>query len=115
LPGGVAPGLRWHPSGNSILCISNNAVVATCVKPGKEFGHSLSLTAQGDKPLREELVVSWDGKTIAYTKRIPTLDQEGNRVTTYDGQDCRQIFVLDFPDANGDGIADGKGAGIAGT
>ncbi|MCP4641656.1 MAG: DUF3748 domain-containing protein, partial [bacterium] len=37
-PEGAGPGVRWHPTGNSIACISNNAVAVTCVKPGKDFG-----------------------------------------------------------------------------
>ncbi|NIA16084.1 MAG: DUF3748 domain-containing protein [Nitrospiraceae bacterium] len=100
LPHGAEPGVRWHPSGNSILCISNNAVVSTCVKPGADFGRSVFLTPEGDAPAREELVMSLDGTMIAFTKQMPTNGADGKRVKTYDGSDFRQIFVLDFPDVD---------------
>jgi len=106
-PDGVGPSfLRWHPSGNSILCISNGGVVSTCVKPGPDFGKSVLITPQGDKPPRGELVLSLDGKTVAFTKPMPTLDAKGKPAKTYAGSDYLQIFVMDFPDANGDGITD---------
>ena len=106
LPHGVEPGVRWHPSGNSIVCISNNAVVSICVKPGDSFGRTVFLTPEGDAPARTELVMSLDGSMIAFTKDMPTHDADGKRVTTYDGSDYRQIFVLDVSDADGDGIVD---------
>jgi hypothetical protein len=98
--------LRWHPSGNSILCESNGGIVSTCVKPGPDFGKSVNLTPQGDKPERGQLVLSPDGKLMAYNKAIPTTTKDGKPVKTYNGSDPTQIFVLPFPDANGDGIAD---------
>ena len=108
LPHGAGPGLRWHPSGNTVFCVSNNAVVATCVKQGPGFGTSVLLTSEGDEPAREELVVSLDGKMLAFSKQVLTFDGSGNRVHTYDGSDFRQVFVLDFSDTNGDGIADAR-------
>jgi len=106
LSDGAGPGLRWHPSGNSVLCISNGGVVSTCVKPGPHFGKSAFITPQGDEPPRGELVISIDGKTVAFTKPMPTLDAEGKPAKSYNGSDYLQIFVMDFPDANGDGIVD---------
>jgi hypothetical protein len=105
-PQGAGPGLRWHPSGNSVLCLSNNGVAATCVKPGKSFGQSRFLTPQGDTPPRDELLMSPDGRTVAFTKPVPTFGGKGDRVFTYAGRDFTQIFVIPFPDKNGDGIAD---------
>lgn len=104
LPHGADPGLRWHPSGNAVLCMSDNAVTATCVKPGPRFGRTVFLTPQGDGPAREELVVSPDGRLVAFTKRVPTFDAANERVYAYDGKDFRQVFVVQCPDADGDGI-----------
>jgi len=96
LPGGVTTGLRWHPSGDYVLCISNNGVAVTCAKPGPEFGKTTFITEQGDKPARMDLVISLDGKQIAFTKQVPTKDAGGNIKKTYNGQDFAQIFVMDF-------------------
>jgi len=105
LPGGAGPGLRWHPSGNSIACTSNGGIVVTCVAPGPRFGESTFLTPQGDAP-RTELVWSQDGAVFAYVKAAPSYDAKNQRVKTYAGKDCQQVYVLPFPDADGDGIAD---------
>ena len=92
---GAGPSLRWHPSGEFIFCLSNNAVVMTCVAPGPNFGKSTFLTAQGDTPARSDLVLSPDGKQAAFTKPVPTFDATGKRVKTYAGADFAQIFVMD--------------------
>jgi hypothetical protein len=44
---------------------------------------------------------------LAFNRRVPTFDAEGKRVKDTGGKDFQQIFLVDFPDANGDGIADG--------
>ncbi len=105
-PTGAGPGVRWHPSGNSIACMADGGVAVTCVKPGPDFGKSVFLTPHGDAE-RIALVWSPDGKVLAYNKAVPTKDEDGNRVRTYDGSDFHQIFTVDFPDADNDGIADG--------
>lgn len=105
-PNGAGPGVRWHPSGNSIACMADGGVAVTCVKPGPDFGKSVFLTPYGDAE-RIALVWSPDGKVLAYNKAVPTTGDEGNPVRAYDGSDFRQIFVADFPDADNDGIADG--------
>jgi hypothetical protein len=101
---GAGPGLRWHPSGNSVACISDNGVAVTCVKPGREFGKTVFLTPQGDEPERFNLVWSPDGRLLAFNKRVPATNENGKRVYTYDGQDFLQIFLIDFPDPDHDGI-----------
>lgn len=106
LPGGVDANGRWHPSGNTIACISQGGVVVTCVKPGANFGKSVFLTPRNDGPSRFALVWSPDGKMLAYNRHTPTRDKNGNRVTNYKGEDFSQIFLVDFPDANNNGIAD---------
>ena len=105
LPKGAAA-LRWHPSGNSIVCESNGGIASICVKPGPDFGKTVFLTPEGDGPARSQLVMSPDGKLLAYDKAVPTKDKGGKAVKTYNGADPTQIFTLAFPDANGDGIAD---------
>ena len=103
---GAGPGLRWHPSGNTIFCISGNGVAATCVKPGPHFGKTVFLVPPDDGPERFALVCSPDGKRLAFNKAVPTFDARGNRIRTYNGKDCVQIFMVDFPDTEGDGVAD---------
>jgi len=95
-PKGAGPGLRWHPSGDTIFCISDNGIAATCVEPGKRFGKTTFLTPHGDTPVRIELVVSPDGRMLAYTKPVPTRDESGARKTAYNGADCQQIFTLEY-------------------
>lgn len=106
LPEGVDGGLRWHPSGNSIACLSNGGVTVTCVKPGPDFGKSVFLTSHGDGSERIDLVWSQDGKILAYGKAVPTKDADGKPFKTFAGIDPTQIFVCDFPDADNDGVAD---------
>jgi hypothetical protein len=106
LPGGITSGLRWHPTGNSILCISNNAIVATCTQEGPNFGKSVFLTDQATGTERTKLALSWDGTTIAYNRPTPTPDAQGNPSKNYLGEDHIQIFVMPFPDTNADGIVD---------
>jgi len=107
LPEGVTDSLRWHPSGNTVFCVSNNGIAATCVQPGPRFGKTVFLTPQGDGPQRYALVVSPDGKRLAYNRPVAATDAAGEALTNYAGKDFSQIFVMGFPDADGDGIADG--------
>ena len=105
-PKGAGGDIRWHPSDRSIIVMTNNAVVAVCVEPGARFGEVRFLTPQGDEPGRKAMVWSRDGSVIAFNKVVPTFDSEGNRVRNYKGEDLSQIFLVDFPDADADGIAD---------
>src|SRR5262249_50810197 len=100
LPNGAGPGLRWHPSGDWIVCTSNGGIVATCVKPDTNFGKSVFLTPQGDGPPRDQVVISTDGKLLAYNRPVPTPDEKGKLIKTYNGQDPTQIFVLPFLPGN---------------
>ena len=93
---GVASGLRWHPEGHTLYCVSNNGVVSTCVVPGDDFGKSTYLTAQGDGPERLNVVCSWDGKRLAWNQAVPVYDAQGNRQRNYKGEDFMQIFTLDL-------------------
>jgi hypothetical protein len=93
IDGGVDGGARWHPSGKAIVCAGGTKVVATVVAEGPLFGKSLVLIDRSPRPFA--LVWSNDGKTIAYNRIVPT-----------DGKDVTQIFVIDYPDRDGDGIPD---------
>ncbi|MEK7408846.1 MAG: DUF3748 domain-containing protein [Acidobacteriota bacterium] len=104
---GASGGLRWHPSGNSIAVISDNGVVAVCVQPGPLFGKTYWLTQHGAQvPAADALVWSRDGRLLAFNRRVPTYDAAGNLVKDAGGNDFRQIFVVRFPDLDGNGIAD---------
>jgi hypothetical protein len=107
LPAGAVSGLRWHPSGNSIAVLSENGVAVVCVKPGPLFGKTTWLTRHGqDAPPAEALVWSHNGKLLAFNRRVPTTGDGGRLVKDAMGQDFRQIFLVPFPDQNGNGIAD---------
>jgi hypothetical protein len=107
LPRGAAGGLRWHPSGNSIGVISDGGIAVTCVKPGPLFGATVFLTAHGSGvPAAEALVWSNDGRLLAFNRRVPTFDSGGRLVKDAGGNDFRQVFLVAFPDANENGIAD---------
>ena len=98
---GVAGGVRWHASGNFVAYVANNGIAVTCVKAGPDFGKTIFLTPQGDEPARTNLVWSHDGRLLAYNKRVPTHDSEGNIVKTRDGKDLLQIFLIAFPESAG--------------
>ncbi len=93
---GAGSGLRWHPSGNFVACMSDNGVAVTCVKPGAKFGKSVFLTPHGDSPARKDLVWSPDGKLLAFDKPVPTTDPSGKSVKNYEGKDFGQIFTVSF-------------------
>ncbi len=104
---GASGGLRWHPSGNSIAVISDNGVAAICVQPGPLFGKAYWLTTHGSGVIAADaLVWSRDGARLAFNRRVPTYDASGNLVKDSQKNDFRQIFLVDFPDANHNGIAD---------
>jgi uncharacterized protein (TIGR03437 family) len=106
-------GLRWHPSGNSIAVLSDNGVAVTCVKPGPLFGLSYFLTQRGAQlAAPEALVWSRDGRLLAFNRRVPTADAQGNLVKDFNKNDFRQIFITSFPDDNQNGIADPIEAGV---
>jgi len=97
LPKGAGPGLRWRPGGDWLFCTSNNAVVAA-LATGNGFGRTVLLTPEVG-PARNELVVSPDGTMLAFTKPVPTLDENGKLAKTCTGADLSQIFVLNFAKA----------------
>ena len=95
LPKGSSSGIRWRSDGASVFSVSNNGIVETWALPGEKFGKSRFLTPEGDKPVRNDLVLSPDGKQLAFSKEIPTRDGQGKVVKTFDGKDLVQIFIVD--------------------
>ena len=93
---GAEEGLRWHPDGNAILCVSNNALVMTPVKEDNAAGISRFLTPQGDGIDRHAPVISPDGKHIAYNRTTETYDDDGNILKNYANEDFIQIFMIDL-------------------
>src|SRR5690606_10646672 len=81
----AGPGVRWHPSGNSLACIHDNAVAVISVKEGPTFGTVRYLTPRDTGPERLNLVWSHDGKTLAYNKAVPTKGADGSIAKNYDG------------------------------
>jgi hypothetical protein len=105
--GGVTGFMRWHPSGKTILCITaKNGIAAVRTAPGEGHDQVRMLAPEDLAPERSRLVVSPDGKVIAFNKPVPMADDEGRPLRTYDGKDFLQVFTMPFPDDNGDGIAD---------
>lgn len=103
---GAGPGLRWHPTGNSIACFSNHGLAIIVSRPGQRFGETQWLIPRGGDTVRDQLVWSPDGRWLAYCKAVPFHDADGAHRTAYDGADFTQIFVVEFPDANNNGIID---------
>ncbi|MEN8137632.1 MAG: DUF3748 domain-containing protein [Bacteroidota bacterium] len=79
-----ASALRWHPTGKYIFYIVSGNIAVSRLGKGAIENRTTFLT--NDDKKREHLVVSHDGKTLAYTIKV----------TGKDKQEFRQIFILDF-------------------
>lgn len=77
--------VRWHPSKYWIFSVVNGNVLITSAEPGGSFGKTIQLT--NDTINKTELVVSHDGKLLAY-----------NKINRKEGSDkeWKQIFVLEL-------------------
>jgi hypothetical protein len=91
---GVEGGVRWHPSGKALAYIANNGVTITYLETKGQPGKTEFLTPQGGEVTRHSLVWSHDGKTLAYNKRVPTTDADGNVRKDNAGKDFLQVFLL---------------------
>lgn len=92
----AGPGVRWHPSGDYLVCTHEGGIAAVCVKPGADFGKTRMLTPPGAGRDRSQLCVSQDGKLVAYVRPVAMSDGAGKPVKNYAGLDFKQIFVADF-------------------
>ena len=88
-----ASNIRWHPSDKRIFSISNGKIYESNVESAENFGKTILLTP--DTMERGNLVVSPDGKMLAYNVAIPAKDDsimiDGKVKDTFD-----QIFVLEL-------------------
>ena len=80
--------VRWHTTDKYIYCITDGNIASVNV----ENSETKMLTNDDQK--REHLVVSHDGKSLAYTISTPTKDESGKIVKDISGNDFRQIFIL---------------------
>lgn len=78
---------RWHPEKNWLFALCNGNVAAICAETGNVFGKTFLLT--NDEQGRDELVVSNDGNTLAYSI-LKSGDAE-NKLREF-----RQIFILEI-------------------
>lgn len=76
---------RWHPQKNWLFVTTGGNIAAVCAEPGKNFGKTFLLT--NDDLERNQLVVSNDGNTLAYTIFVES-EVENNL------KKFRQIFIM---------------------
>lgn len=79
---------RWHPSDEWIFSVVKGNIAATCVRAGKDFGQTVLLT--NDQQLRSQLVVSRNGKMLAYNIDVPGATETGEEKV------FMQIFMMDL-------------------
>ena len=79
---------RWHPSGDWIFSSVNGNIAAICAKTGENFGKSLMLT--DDDKQRSQLVVSRNGKLLAYNIDVPGQAKSGEQ------KNFMQIFIMEL-------------------
>ncbi len=79
--------LRWHPNDEWIFSVVKGNIATTCVRAGKDFGQTVLLT--NDQQLRTQLVVSRNGKMLAYNIDVPGATETGEEKA------FMQIFVME--------------------
>jgi Tol biopolymer transport system component len=88
--------VRWHPTDQWLFSISDGKVYASYVGGSTDFGKSILLTP--DDLNREALVVSPDGKRLAYNVDLPDASTsriiDGEQINEY-----KQIFIFELHDA----------------
>ncbi len=85
-----ASAVRWHPSDKWIFCTTGGNIAAINLDDGK------TTMLASDNKKREHLVVSHDGKTLAYIIPTPTKDETGKIVKDVSGNDFRQIYIMNI-------------------
>lgn len=76
--------IRWHPSGKSIFYIWNGSICKIEVN-NLEFGKRLNIISKSTKPSPTNLVVSHDGKILAFNRLLQS---------SQDGLKTKQIFLI---------------------
>lgn len=87
--------IRWHPSDQWLFSISDGKVYASYVGSSDGFGKSILLTP--DDLIREALVVSPDGKMLAYNVNMPHAS-ESRVIEGKQNNEYYQIFILELLD-----------------
>lgn len=72
----VQSDVRWSPDGKFIYYTWNNSIIRCNVQPGTGFGNFTKLTEKSKK-LPMNVVLSHDGKTIAFNREAKSKDGEG--------------------------------------
>lgn len=80
----VEGSVRWHPSGKSILYIWNGSICETAIND-YDFDKRLKIISKPSKSSPTNLVISHDGKTIAFNR---LLENVANGIKT------KQIFLI---------------------
>jgi hypothetical protein len=89
-------GLRWHPSGDTLFCVTDDGIAAVDIRRGETFGKHRFLTPHGDGVRRYAPAISPDGKQIAFNQAVVTRDGEDQVCTNYKGENFSQIFLIDY-------------------
>lgn len=90
--------VRWHPSDDWLFSISDGKIYASYVGGTEDFGKSILLTPKNLD--REALVVSPDGKMIAYNVLLPDADTS-RIIDGKENNEYYQIFILELGDILG--------------
>lgn len=86
--------VRWHPSGEWLFAINGNNLIMVNVSRNEKSGKVIMLS--NDDRERQDLVVSQDGNKLAYMIPTPTKDSAGEIQKDTNGDDFRQIYVMDL-------------------
>lgn len=87
--------VRWHPTDQWVFSISDGKIYASYVGGSEGFGKSVLLTPADLK--REALVVSPDGKSLAYNVDLPHA-RASRIIEGKPDKEYKQIFVLELGD-----------------
>src|SRR5690606_25863430 len=85
--------VRWHTSDDWLFSISDGKIYASYVGGTEDFGKSILLTPKNLD--REALVVSPDGKMIAYNVLLPDADTS-RIIDGKENNEYYQIFILEL-------------------
>ncbi|MFZ1289453.1 MAG: hypothetical protein WAR79_05165, partial [Melioribacteraceae bacterium] len=85
--------VRWHPNNNYLFFVSEGNIYIASIFSDKE-NKIFKLT--DDNLERTQLVVSHDGKRLAYVIATQTRDSETELVKDAVGNDYKQIFIMEI-------------------
>ena len=88
--------VRWHPTDDWLFSVSEGKIYAHDVGDSANLGNPILLTMTDLK--REALVVSHDGRLLAYNVKIPNTEVS-RMIDGKDDNEYYQIFILELDDA----------------